>query len=608
MNKYYKRDEAYHLIPLMIMIFMVPLIVRLKFIPLTGARFELWTGGKEVSDFFSYYKMIWILGCTALSIIMLIVKGYQEQFKNFKKSYYFIPIVVYSITVIISTLLSEYKDIATWGFVDRYEGLFVLLAYMAILVVTMILVDCEYHVKFLITVLIFSAIIIGTIGVFQYIGLDVFQTNFGKSFMLPSKFMNMADKLNFSFGKNIIYSTLYHYNYVGSYMAMLFPLTLTIFILIKNEIVKVFMGIVTILMAINWIGCNSRAGLIGGVVAIIILLIMLRKYIKEKKKYFGIAAIALIVVFIVLNIISKGALSSRIKTLTSDMKTVFVSDRKNEDLENLIPLKDLKTDGSTAYINIDNEILNLEIKDADIVFLDENKKSITTEFRSDTGKIILNDERYKKYDVGLVNINGNQILNINKDNIKLFFEYDSKFIGIVDYKGKSIDIDNIKSFGFKGKEKLASSRGYIWSRSLPLVKDTVLIGHGPDTFSAYFPQNDIKGKMYAYDGDMWQQVDKPHNLYLQIAINTGVLSLIAILALFIMYIVKSFKIYYNSSFKDFNSIAGLGIFVAVIGYLGAAIFNDSVVSVAPVFWVLLGMGISINNILTPKKEPKISTK
>jgi hypothetical protein len=608
MNKYYKKDEAYHLIPLMLMIFMVPLIVRLKDIPLTGARFDLWTGGSKVSDFFSYYKMIWILGCTGLSIIMLLVKGYQEQFKIFKKSYYFIPIAVYSVAVILSTLLSEYKDIATWGFVDRYEGMFILLAYMAILVVTMLLVDSEYHVKFMFVILIFSAIIIGTIGIFQYIGLDVFQTNFGKSFILPSEFMKFADQVEFKFGKNVIYSTLYHYNYVGSYMAMLFPLTLTMFILIKNKIVKVFMGIVTILMAANWIACSSRAGIIGGGLALIILLIMMRKNVKEKKKYVGIAAVALIVVFVSLNLISKGALSSRIKTLSSEMKTAIVSDKKKEDFKNLIPLKDVKTKGNTAYININNQVLNIEMREADMAFFDGSNENINIEHKSDTGKIILNDERYKSYDIGLININDENILEIKKDNIKLYFELKSKYIGIVDFKGKSIDIDNIESFGFEGKEKLASSRGYIWSRSLPLLKDKLLLGHGPDTFAAYFPQQDIKGKMYAYNGDMWQLVDKPHNLYLQTALNTGVVSLIAMLALFIMYFIKSFKIYYNSDFKDFYSIAGLGIFVAVVGYLGAGIFNDSVVSVAPVFWVLLGMGISINKILTHKKKTKISTK
>ena len=607
MNRYYKRDEAYHLIPLMLMIFIVPLIVRLKVIPLTGVRFNLWTGATEASDFFSYYKTIWILMCTALSIIMLMVKGYQEQFKIFKKSYYFIPIAVYSIAVVLSTLLSQYKDIATWGFVDRYEGMFILLAYMVILVSTMILVDSEYHVKFIFATLIFSAIIIGTIGVFQYIGLDIFKTNFGKSFILPSKFMEMADKVEFKFGKNVIYSTLYHYNYVGSYMAMLFPLTLTMFILIKNKIAKVFMGMATTLMAVNWIACNSRAGVIGGGFALIILLIMMRKYIKEKKKYLGIGAIALIVIFVALNVISKGALSSRIKTLSSEMKTVMISDKKNKDFRSLIPLKDVKTKGNTAYININNKILNVEITETNMGFFDENNKNINIEYKNDTGKVILKDERYKDYDIQLENISGKNILNVNKDNVKLYFEMKSKYIGIVDYKGNSIDIDNIKSFGFMGKERLASSRGYIWSRSLPLVKDTLLLGHGPDTFAAYFPQQDIKGKMYAYYGDMWQLVDKPHNLYLQIALNTGVLSLIAVLALFIMYFIKSFKIYYNSKFEDFYSIAGLGIFVAVAGYLGSAIFNDSVVSVAPVFWILLGMGISINNILAPKKKTKIST-
>jgi O-antigen ligase len=608
MKKYYKKDEAYHLIPLMFMIFMVPIIVRFKSMSITGASFEFWTGAKEVSDFFSYYKMVWILMCAAFAIIMLMLKGYQEQFKNFKKSYYFIPIAVYSITVISSSLLSKYKDIAIWGFVDRYEGMFVLLAYMVILVVTMILIDSEYHVKFILTTLILSAIIIGTIGVFQYIGLDIFKTDFGKSFILPSSLMSQADKVEFKFGKNVIYSTLYHYNYVGSYMAMLFPLTLTLFILIKNKIVKVFMGMIVILMAINWIGCNSRAGILGGGLALAVLLIMMRNYIKEKKKYLGMAAIALIVVFVALNIVSKGALSSRIKTLSSELKTAFVSDKKNEDFTKFIPLKEVNTKGNIAYINIDNKILNIEIRETDMGFSDENKKEITLENEQDTGKIVLKDERYKNYDIRLVNISGKNILYINKDNIKLYFELRSKYIGIVDFKGKSIDIDNIKSFGFKGKEKLASSRGYIWSRSLPLLKDTILLGNGPDTFAAYFPQQDIKGKMYAYDGDMWQLVDKAHNLYLQTALNTGVVSLIAMLALFIMYFIKSFKIYYRSKFDDFNSIAGLAVFVAVVGYLGAGIFNDSVVSVAPVFWVLLGMGISINKILTPKKKTKVSTK
>jgi hypothetical protein len=39
---------------------------------------------------------------------------------------------------------------------------------------------------------------------------------------------------------------------------------------------------------------------------------------------------------------------------------------------------------------------------------------------------------------------------------------------------------------------------------------------------------------------------------------------------------------------------GGAAFIGVIGYLAAGFFNDSIVSVAPLFWILLGIGISIN--------------
>ena len=46
--------------------------------------------------------------------------------------------------------------------------------------------------------------------------------------------------------------------------------------------------------------------------------------------------------------------------------------------------------------------------------------------------------------------------------------------------------------------------------------------------------------------------------------------------------------------KTFEDYIGVGLLVAIVAYLIAGLANDSVVSVAPVFWALLGMGISIN--------------
>ena len=158
---------------------------------------------------------------------------------------------------------------------------------------------------------------------------------------------------------------------------------------------------------------------------------------------------------------------------------------------------------------------------------------------------------------------------------------------------KDIDIDFPPTVGFKGKEQLGSARGYIWSRSLPMLKDNLILGSGPDTFVFRFPQNDLIGLYYTY-GSPNTIVDKPHNLYLEIALSDGIIALLAFLAVMAIYIIDSMKLYALK--KDFTKSQKLGAAtcLGVIGYLFAGIFNDSVVSVAPVFWIVLGVGVAIN--------------
>jgi hypothetical protein len=47
-------------------------------------------------------------------------------------------------------------------------------------------------------------------------------------------------------------------------------------------------------------------------------------------------------------------------------------------------------------------------------------------------------------------------------------------------------------------------------------------------------------------------------------------------------------------FDSLNNFVGASCLVSIIGYLTAGIFNDHIVSVAPLFWMILGLGISIN--------------
>lgn len=135
--------------------------------------------------------------------------------------------------------------------------------------------------------------------------------------------------------------------------------------------------------------------------------------------------------------------------------------------------------------------------------------------------------------------------------------------------------------------EVASLRGFVWSRTIPLLKDYVLLGAGPDQFGFVFPHNDYVAR-YQYDL-LTTYYKKPHNYYLQMGIETGCLSLVLMLAFFVIFLKRGFAAAKGKCHtqKEYFIRA---ILISVLGYLFAGMFNDSMVVTAPVFWCLLGLG------------------
>ncbi|KYH34457.1 O-antigen ligase [Clostridium tepidiprofundi DSM 19306] len=589
--------KLWYELPLIVVVAIIPLVVRMKVIPLKGVLFEFWKGQKVNYDFFSYYKMIGILILSILAVIALLILVLKKEIA-LKKTYFYIPICVYSFFVIMSTIFSEYKSASLWGYPDRYEGMFALLAYILILIVTINIMNSERSIKILIYSLFASASIIGIIGILQYFGHDIFGTSFGKNLILPGKYKKLASGLKFTLGEHKIYATLFHYNYVGSYMAMLFPLTLTFAVLIKNKKAKIMVSILSILMFANWVGSGSRAGLVGGIIALVVIIIMLRRYFIRHWKYMFPVIGVLLLLIIGINAVSSGAISKRIGQLIND--TRMLSNNSNTDINNI---QDVVTKGFNVEIIEKNKILRFGVENGKIVFRDTDNKLIKVNMEKGN-KILLKNDTYNDYNIYLkiadTEEGKSNVIEVNKGKMNMYFILLKDGFRFINNKREAVTLSKVERWGFEGKEKIGSARGYIWSRSIPLLKHTVLLGHGPDTFAIYFPQKDYIGKYNAY-GTMGMLVDKPHDLWLQVGINTGIMSLIAMVALFIMYIVSSIKVYFRNSFDDFYSVIGVSVFVAIVGYIGAAFFNDSVVSVAPIFWILLGIGISVNLTLANSK-------
>lgn len=581
-----------YLLPISLIVFLVPLIVYLKLVDLSPIEIGNWTGREEVSDLFSYYKMI-VLNLLAILSIIFTCFYFKQTRSKIKKTKIYIPMIVYGLFIVLSTLLTDHKLVAIRGFVYRYEGMLTLLSYLIIMFVTINIVKGEKSLKAIVYPLIGSAAIIGIIGIFQYIGYDLFQSDLGKKMILPRDYWQLADSLKFNFGKNTIYSTLYNPNYVGSYMAILLPMTLAILILSKTRRNKLIILPFTILIFLSLVGSNSRGGILGTLIALLVFLIFIRKQILKQWKIVLLALIILSIGIFAVNKISNGRLTNQLTNLKNDMVKLMGGGEK-ESLNDGYKIEEVSVKDNVLKIETTRQTLKVENKNGKIYFFDGDGNLLKIKGKSKTGEMNILDERYSEFKFRVIKDGENSILTLNLQ------EYIARFVLIEEtfkyYRGIGVfnEIREIPYFGFEGKEELGTYRGYIWSRTLPMLKENLIVGKGPDTYTIYFPQEDFKGRFNVQAFPNREIIDKPHNMYLQIATNTGLISLLGFLGIFLIYLYQSVRIYFKNILESDLEIFGIGIFIGVISYLIAGIFNDSVVSVAPVFWAIIGTGVAIN--------------
>jgi O-antigen ligase len=593
MKKQSNNIATYFLLPIALIVLIVPLIVHMREVPISTSAIAFWKGGDKDFDFFSSYKSMWFLGLTIVGALTLVIKLSMSKFK-IKKSIFYIPMGVYALFAILSSLLSKEGDVSLTGFPNRYEGIWILLAYMLVMFIVINMLENEKHIKMILGGLLISSTVIGLIAVFQYFNMDLFQTTFGKKLMLPFEKWGMVDQLNFQLGPRAAYGTLYHTNYVGSFTAMILPLALGMFLFFEDKKYKIGAGLLTLLMFASLMASHSRAGITGAIFAVALILIIARKKLVPNAAYVAVLAVVIVLTGFGINNATKGQVTEQIGTLYNDSAPSVTA---------TAGVKDVAVTKELISLSDGTDNLKISYKNGKIKTLDTNDKTVAFTNDPKSNKIGFSDPRYSAYTLTILSFQKQPVLEITKGSFKIDFIVTPVGYKLYEGHGNALDITAVESWGFKGNENLGSARGYIWSRSLPLLKKTVITGFGPDTFAIHFPQNDYIGKFLAYN-DATIIVDKPHNIYLQAAVNTGVVSLLALLALFIMYFVLSMKVFIKNEFKSMMDMAGAGIFVAVCGYLVAGLFNDSTVSVAPVFWVLLGVGISINMILSAKKPVK----
>jgi hypothetical protein len=472
-----------------------------------------------------------------------------------------------------------------FGLPNHYQGGFVLLSYVVLMAAAMLAAGSRRHVIWVLWALCASALVIGIIAVFQGFGCDVFLTDFGRTLILPPDLQTQSNRIGWTHSVSTAYGTLHNPNYLGSYMAMLCPLSLGLFAFARNRPAEVAFLCFFGLMLAALLASRSRAGLVGTVVSSGILVLLMRKDLISHARSWCVMGIAAVLVTVCLNGVSGGPVANSLRRTLSDMRQLLQSPPREPQL------KQVFADGNTVRCETSEATLAIAMQHGGVLRFDDGSGHLLMARHDPKAMTItFSDPRYRLYSIRLDREN---LLQLDWRSASFQFHWSGKQFTMVNRWGQPVVADATHNLPAPRLASFASGRGYIWIRTIPLLKKTLFLGFGPDTFAAHFPQNDvvIKANVYA-DPDMI--VDKPHSLYLQVAVETGVVSLIALLSLFAWYTAVSVRLYGSGRQDTPSAQLGVTLFSAFCGYAVAGVFNDSAVPVAPVFWTLLGLGIAIN--------------
>lgn len=595
------------IVPLLMIVLFVPVAVHALKVETYLSDYIWYSKATTTMDIF--LKLKYILFLTFCSLMILYI-GYSQfttyqknNRNNSKKSNQiqytlarnnlitdekcFIPLGLYMILIVISTIVSKHSKIALHGMVEQFETMWVLLGYGLVVFYTYLFLTTTKQLQLIVNTIIIMTTIVVSIGFSQLIGHDFFQTSFGKS--LISK-----NELSFHFEKGHVYTTLYNPNYVGLFAALLFPLLLIVVYSVKGYTKKFLYG----LLFIGLICCaygskssSSTVGIVAGLLALVIILaIIYRSYLGKHAKKNIVGMAMCIIAFIVVNISLDNPVGNYIVDTYSTITDSSATPESN--------LSAITTRDEEVELVYREEPLKIQFSVENgqyaFAFSDSSGSELEQKLSADNSIITLTDDRFQDYQFYITQYDTIICFAVNVEGSVWYFtnQTDGTYYYCNNY-GKLLKINQTQEF--KAFWNIGSGRGYIWDKTIPLIKAHPILGTGPDTYALYFPNTDYLNLYHT--GFSNQVITKPHSLYLQIATQTGIPSLIVFLIFYAMFAISSIRLYMKYTLERYEVRIGIAILAGTFGYLVTSMANDSTITVAPLFWTLIGVGLAINRMI-----------
>lgn len=555
------------LIPVMLIIVVLPLAVRLAIYRCGYSGYDWYSSNDLLTDFYCYYKsyLLDIIGIFAGFVLIFRLVLYREKTKNMR---IFIPLAVYCLSVILSTVFSVNPDASLKGNFESFESMIVLIVYIIMALYSYQIMEYERDYKYIWYALLTVSAIFIVIGSFQISGHDLLNYEWAQRLiMTEEQFAAYAGNMENTFTGNNVYLTLYNPNYAGVTLCMLFSVIWTMALSESKKKQRVLYFIFAAgVMTLLWF-TYSRASLLAAFLVIIFSGISFAK--KSGKKQLFISAGLLVLLFSCL-VCADASLNFKYLSRMIDQNT-------REPLTRMVTGEqgiDFTYAGTDYTLCIEDNTLFFRTASGDSPLCADEGTNLALPVEENAYAVFWGDE----IDLYLA------------DNTLTFLK-DENGYSYVTPSGNPAQMTEVEAVDFHGLEYLGSARGFIWSRTLPLLDDYLFLGSGPDTFAQSFPQEDYCGKIvYSDRPDMI--IEKAHNDYLTKWVQTGGISVFCILIFYIWFIRYGFFAFSGDVPVSIQTRLGSGCFLACLSFMFTGLFNDSTLQTAPLFWILAGIALS----------------
>lgn len=574
------------LLPLLLILCIMPFIVRLAVYSCGYSEYDWYSINDTLTDFYCYYKSYFldVVSFFALIILLFRMGLYREKTKPMK---WFYPLFLYGGFVILSTVFSLNQTASVQGNFESFESCFVLLSYVILAVYAYQIMEEESDYSMIWRGLQAVCVLFFAVGGLQMFRHDLLNYDWAQRLVMSAEnYEAFGGMIEDTFSGNNVYLTLYNPNYAGVALSMLFAIVLVMAATEKEKRKRICYGAGAAFLAVLIWYTYSRTSL--ATMLLIAVIVFVRFFVKKqpsdknkvsaqdgqnkkRKQAYVIAA---------------GVILAAAALLFIDGKNDFRYLSKLAETNDREPLSRMVTETDGIYLTYDNEDYRIWLADEAVYC--ENETTGEKIFANEGEELPLPMEKNAKAIAFFED--EPQLLLYLADTTLTFVRSDETYY----YKnasGKENSMEDVEKADFHGLEYFASARGYIWSRTLPLLRHFIVVGSGPDTFAEVFPQNDFAGKIvYADNPD--RVIEKAHNDYLTKWVQTGMVSVVCLLVFLYFLLKKGAEIYRHTELATLSLRLGYGCYLACVSYIVAGLFNDSTVQTAPFFWIFAGIALS----------------